>query len=61
MDEFEDFEQEFQVFVAKGGLDETRSVNQEYELMRRQLICAHDMLRSVCPLCQTQVFKAKEV
>ena len=53
----EEFEAEFQAFVARGGLDETRSVNQTYELMRRLITCPHDELRSRCPLCFGTVIK----
>ncbi len=41
----------YQRFVAAGGLDSPNSVSQDFELMRRQLLCVHGVLKRECEYC----------
>lgn len=45
------FEWEFQAFVARGGLDETHVVNEDYERSREAILCKHRVVRRDCVVC----------
>jgi hypothetical protein len=45
------FELEFQAFVERGGLDETRPVNEDFERTRMARLCVHRLLVKECVLC----------
>jgi hypothetical protein len=47
----DEFEWEFQAFVERGGLDETRSISEDYERTRRALMCIHEKMPGKCTIC----------
>jgi hypothetical protein len=63
---FELFEKLFQAFVRRGGLDETRVVAEEIELLYRGIerhvpeVCRHGKTFITCGECDFEIEKRKD-